>query len=209
MKVQEVPFVTKNANVNTQNLQEDNTVAMRMHPQKFALWLFIVSITMMFAAFTSAYIVKYTEGQPLVFDMPIMFWITSAIIIASSFTIHMAYKSAKNNQNSQLKLWMGITTLLGIVFLIGQWLAWNELVKAGIFFAGSKSAPTGSFIYVFSGIHGFHIVSGLIFLLITLKLSFQNKINDQKMSTIEMCATYWHFLDILWIYLFVFLLLNH
>ncbi|TAE73043.1 MAG: cytochrome oxidase subunit III [Bacteroidetes bacterium] len=189
--------------------QENKGVALSMHPRKFALWLFIVSITMMFAALTSAYIVKFTEGQPLVFDIPIMFWITSVVIIVSSLTMHLAYTAAKKNNTKNIKMFMTITSVLGVIFLVGQWYAWAELVQAGVFFAGSKSAPTGSFIYVFSGVHGIHIISGLVFLLITLRLAFQNKINSEKTSVIEMCATYWHFLDILWIYLFVFLLLNH
>ncbi|TAE46704.1 MAG: cytochrome oxidase subunit III [Cytophagia bacterium] len=189
--------------------QQNKGVALSMHPRKFALWLFIVSVCMMFAALTSAYIVKFTEGQPLVYDIPIMFWITSVVIVISSVTMHLAYKAAKNSNIQQIKTFMLITTILGTVFLVGQWYAWVELVQAGVFFAGSKSAPTGSFIYVFSGVHGLHIISGLVFLLITLRLAFKNKIDAQNTNTIEMCATYWHFLDMLWIYLFIFLLLNH
>ncbi len=198
-----------NSPVNNTLTQENKGVALSMHPRKFGLWLFIVSVCMMFAALTSAYIVKFTEGQPLVYDIPIMFWVTSVVILASSLTMHLAYKSAHKDNIKNVKMFMTITTILGVVFLVGQWYAWIELVQAGVFFAGSKSAPTGSFIYVFSGVHAIHIISAVVFLLITLRLAFNNKISSQKTSVIEMCATYWHFLDLLWIYLFVFLLLNH
>jgi cytochrome c oxidase subunit III len=177
-----------------------------MHPKKFALWLFIVSTVMVFAALTSAYIVRQAEGNWLEFDLPNMLFYSSVIIAISSGTMHWAYLSAKKDDLNTLRLAMGITTLLGIAFLTVQWYSWVALVDRDVYFVGN---PAGSFLYVFTGLHALHLISGVIFLIIVLISSFKYKIHSQKMTRLEMCSTYWHFLGGLWIYLFMFLLLNH
>lgn len=187
---------------------EEPKEILAMHPQKFALWLFIVSIVMLFAAFTSAYIVRQGEGNWLVFDLPQLFWTNSLVLIISSATMHWAYLSAKKDNLNTLKLAISITTVLGILFLVGQVYAWGDLVKSNVFFAGKESNPSGSFLYVLTGVHAVHLISGLVFLLIALYSAFTFRIHAKKLDRIEMCATYWHFLDILWLYLFGFLLLN-
>lgn len=185
---------------------EEAKPTMAMHPHKFALWLFIVTIIMLFAAFTSAYIVRQSEGNWLQFDLPALFWTNSAILLLSSATMHWSVRMAKRDELQYLKIAVALTFLLGIAFLVGQFYAWKDLVSSQIFFTGN---PAGSFIYVLTGMHGLHIISGLIFLQILLYSVFTFKVHSKSMVRIEMCATYWHFLDILWIYLFAFLLLNH
>jgi cytochrome c oxidase subunit 3 len=123
--------------------------------------------------------------------------------------MHWAYISAKRDNLQMLKIAMFITTLLGIGFLVGQWYSWVALVDMKVFFAGSYSNPSGSFLYVITGLHAFHLITGIVFLAIILGASFQYKIHSKSMVRMEMCATYWHFLDILWLYLFAFLLINH
>lgn len=191
------------------NMIEEPKDTLSMHPHKFALWLFIVSIIMLFAAFTSAYIVRQAEGNWLYFDLPNLFWANSVILLISSATMHWAVVSAKKDHMNMLKIAVSITTVLGFAFLIGQYYAWGDLVSNKVFFTGDKSNPSGSFLYVITGMHGFHIISGLVFLLIALYSAFTFKIHSKNLIRIEMCATYWHFLDILWLYLFGFLLLNH
>lgn len=191
------------------NITDEAQETLSMHPQKFAMWLFITSIVMLFAAFTSAYIVRQAEGNWLYFELPNLFWTNSAVLIISSATMHWAVLSARKDNISMLKIAISITTVLGLTFLVMQVLAWQELVVNGVFFAGSESNPSGSFLYVITGMHGVHIVSGVIFLLIALYSSFTYKIHSKNMTRLEMCATFWHFLDILWLYLFGFLLLNH
>ena len=176
-----------------------------MHPKKFALWLFIASATMIFAALTSAYIVRQSDGNWLVFDLPGSFWITSAIILISSGTMHWAYLAAKRDDLEATKIAISITTVLGLAFLVGQFIAWGDLVKRNVYFVGN---PSGSFVYVISGLHGLHIISGVIFLLVVLTATFRYRVHSKNLAQMEMCATYWHFLDALWLYLFVFLLLN-
>jgi cytochrome c oxidase subunit 3 len=186
-------------------LVEEAKKPLSMNPKKFALWLFIVSVIMIFAALTSAYIVRQAEGNWLLFELPQLFWITTLIILASSATMHWAYLAAKKDSLETVKLATSITTILGVAFLVGQFMAWNALVDINVFFVGN---PSGSFVYVLSGLHGLHILGGVVFLLILLAATFKNKVHSKNLTLIEMCATYWHFLDVLWLYLFVFLLLN-
>jgi cytochrome c oxidase subunit III len=177
-----------------------------MHPKKFALWLFIVTVVMIFAAWTSAFIVRQAEGNWLDYDLPQIFWWTSGIVILSSITLHWAYISANNDNFPQLRMGMVLTLFLGICFLIGQWFSWIALVDSEVFFVGN---PAGSFLYVLTGMHALHLISGLIFLIIVLISTFRYKVHSKAMNTMEMATTYWHFLSGLWIYLFMFLLLNH
>jgi cytochrome c oxidase subunit 3 len=184
---------------------EEAKKPLSMNPKKFALWLFMVSVVMIFAALTSAYIVRQAEGNWLIFELPSLFWVNTIIIVISSITMHWAYMAAKRDSTETVKLAILLTTILGIAFLVGQFLAWGDLVSNSVYFVGN---PSGSFVYVLSGLHGVHIVGGVVFLLIVLRAAFTLKIHSKNLSLIEMCATYWHFLDGLWLYLFIFLLLN-
>ena len=177
-----------------------------MHPKKFALWLFLVTVVMIFAALTSAYIVRQAEGNWLEYELPEIFWYTSGIVILSSIALQVAYYSAKKDNFVGLRLGMVLTVLLGICFLIGQWYSWVALVDREVFFVGN---PAGSFLYVFTGLHAVHLISGVIFLIIVLISTFRYKVHSQALNTLDMAATYWHFLGGLWLYLFLFLLLNH
>jgi|TARA_R100000365_G_scaffold3467_1_gene11494 cytochrome c oxidase subunit 3 len=177
-----------------------------MHPKKFALWLFMVTVVMIFAALTSAYIVRQAEGNWLDYELPNIFWVTSGIVVLSSVFLHFAYVSAKKDNISQLRIGMVGAVVLGLAFLVGQWYSWVALVDREVFFVGN---PAGSFLYVFTGLHALHLISGVIFLIIVLISTFRYKVHSQSMNTMEMATTYWHFLGGLWIYLFMFLLLNH
>lgn len=177
-----------------------------MHPKKFALWLFMVTVVMLFAAWTSAYIVRQSEGNWLEYDLPEVFWITSGIVVLSSISLQWAYLSAKKDNFVQLRVGMVTTVLLGIAFLVGQWYSWVALVDREVFFVGN---PAGSFLYVLTGMHGIHLISGLLFLIIVVISTFNMKVHSKSMVVMEMATTYWHFLGGLWLYLFMFLQLNH
>jgi cytochrome c oxidase subunit 3 len=177
-----------------------------MHPKKFALWLFLVTVVMIFAALTSAYIVRQAEGNWLEYELPEIFWVTSGIVILSSIALQVAYYAAKKDNFLLVRIGMVLTVVLGIAFLIGQWYSWVALVDREVFFVGN---PAGSFLYVFTGLHALHLISGVIFLIIVLISTFRYKVHSQALNTLEMATTYWHFLGGLWLYLFLFLLLNH
>lgn len=185
---------------------EEAEQPLAMHPKKFALWLFIVTVVMIFASMTSAYIVRQAEGNWLEFELPSIFWYSSGLIVLSSVSLHWAYLSAKRDSLDQVKTALGITVVLGLAFLVGQWYSWVALVDRDVYFVGN---PSGSFLYVFTGLHALHLISGVIFLIIVLISSLRYEVHSRKMAQMEMCVTYWHFLGGLWLYLFLFLLLNH
>ena len=174
-----------------------------MDPVKFILWLFLVSIIMLFASQTSAYLVRRAEGNWLEFDMPVIFWYSTGVLLVSSLMMQWAYFAAKKDQFKQLKIAISITFVLGLIFLYMQFEGWKELVKMNVYFVGN---PSGSFFYVFTGLHGFHIITGLIVLMTGLIAAFKLNVHAKNLRRIQICATYWHFLDLLWLYLFVFLL---
>jgi cytochrome c oxidase subunit 3 len=160
---------------------------------------------MMFAGLTSGYIVRRAQGNWLHFELPPMFWYTTAIIVFSSLTMHWALRSAKKDELTQLKLAIGLTFICGCLFLYGQVMGWGQMVQQGVYLGGDQSNPSGSFVYLLAGLHGLHIVGGLIYLLVVLVNAFQFKVHSKNTTRISMCATYWHFVDILWVYLFFFM----
>ena len=180
-----------------------------VHPLKFTLWLLIMSIVMMFAAFTSAYIVRREEGNWLEFNLPNGLVINTILIVLSSVIMQWAYFSAKKDNLNSLRISVLITFILGMAFLVGQWNVWGELVMNKIFFGGPTANPSGSFMYVLTGVHGFHLITGLIFLIIVLVSAFQYRIHSKNLVRMELCTTYWHFLSALWVYLYVFLAVYH
>ena len=186
---------------------EDAKSPRSMNPKKFALWLFIVSVMMLFGGWTSAYLVKRGEPGWSSFELPGQFWLNTSIMILSSVTMIWAHRSAKKDDLEKTKLALVLTTVLGVAFLIGQLFAWSKMVEMNYFFAGGGSNSSSSFIYVLTGFHGLHIVSGVIVLLIALVAAFRYKVHSKNMLRMELCSTYWHFLGVLWLYLFVFLLL--
>jgi cytochrome c oxidase subunit 3 len=176
-----------------------------MHPKKFAMWLFLVSVFMLFISLSSAYIVRRAEGNWLYFDLPSLFYYSTWVIIASSITMQGAYFAAKRDNLKLVRTLVVITSVLGVMFLVGQFLGWwVQMASAGVHFVGN---PSGSFVIALAFLHGLHLVSAVIFLLIVLNSAVRMRINSGNMAQMEMCTTYWHFLGVLWIYLFVFFLL--
>ena len=114
-----------------------------MNPKMFILWLFMTTIIMLFAAFTSAYIVRQSEGNWVVFELPMMFYYSTGILLISSFTIHFAYISAKRDNLNAVKLATIVTFILGIAFVLMQYVGWGSLVEQGVYFVGN---PSGSFL---------------------------------------------------------------
>jgi len=183
---------------------EEPKKPLAMNPKKFGMWLFLASVMMLFMSLTSAYIVRQAEGNWVFFNLPSLFYVTSVVIIVSSITIQLAYFAVKKGNTASAKTLMVITTVLGVSFLIGQFFGWEQLVDKSIYLVGN---PSGSFLYVLTGLHGLHIVSAIVFLLIMLASIFTGKAHSGNMTKMEMCTTYWHFLGGLWLYLFIFLLL--
>ena len=177
-----------------------------MHPQKFGLWLFLISVVMIFVSLSSAYVVKKSVGDWIYIDFPEMFKLTSLVIVLSSVSMHYAYLSAKKNNILRVRIALVVTAILAILFVAGQFMAWGDLVAGGFHFVGN---PASSFIYVFTGLHILHLFGAFVFLGIVLTNAFQFRVHSKSMLRIEMCATFWHFLGGLWLYLYLFLILNN
>lgn len=184
------------------NQEEENYI---INPKKFVLWLLIVASVMLFAGFTSAYIVRRGEGNWEVFALPSMFTVSTALAVVSSIFIQLAYYFAKKSKAFETRILLGLTLALGVGFVIGQLLGYKQLTENNVFFAFSN--PSNSFVYVISGLHLLHIAGGLVFLLIMWVQSLVRPLTEKSMIYLNMCVTYWHFVGILWIYLYLFLYL--
>jgi len=199
MNYSKIPMIDQNS--------EAAQPTLGMNPKKFIMWLFLLSVVMIFASLTSGYIVRKAEGNWVDFELPPIFWVTSIILVLSSVTHHIAFNQAKKDNLDQVKGWMIITSLLGILFLITQFYAWVYLVGINVYFVGNNVA--GSFLYVLTGLHALHLLSAIIFVLVITYKTFHFKVHSKNILGIELSTTYWHFLDALWIYLFAFLLYFH
>lgn len=176
----------------------------RMHPHKFTLLMALGSIVMMFAGLTSAYIVKSNQVNWLQFELPPMFWYSTIVILGSSLTIHLATKAFIARQMARYRTLMTVTTLLGLGFVALQWLGFNWLQNHGVQLIGSGSNAAGSFIGVIAGIHIVHVLGGVVALLVLFFRAYSTRSKTYSSTGVEMAAIYWHFVDFLWIYLFVF-----
>src|SRR4051812_1345568 len=134
----------------------------RIHPHKFTLWVAIGSIVMMFAALTSAYIVKKNQANWLEFDLPNVFWYSTAVILLSSVTIHLALKSFKARVMDRYRTMITITAILGVVFITLQYFGFRDLEARNIALTGPKSNSAASFLLVITGLHMVHVLGGVI-----------------------------------------------
>lgn len=175
--------------------------------KKMMLWFGIVGLSMMFAGLTSAYIVSKERKDWLTdFELPQAFFISTAVIVLSSLTMILTKRAIKNNATGQAKLFLAATLLLGAGFLYMQFVGFDEIIANGYFFTGSESNVTTSFIYAFVITHIAHVAAGLLVLLVMLVNTFRGKYGPENMLGVSLGATFWHFVDILWVYLFLFLL---
>ena len=198
----------------------------RVSTRKFILWLGIVSIIMLFAGLTSAYIVRQGEGKWVNFELPSLFMVSTAMIVLSSVTLQWAIVSVKKNNLGAMNLALVLTAVFGFGFLLFQYLSWKQLVEGGIHLVGTVKDITmnyeyiragtenpadiqnvaGSFLYAITGLHIVHLLGGIIALCVVLWRAARKKYSATNYEGISLCATYWHFLDGLWIYLYLFLI---
>lgn len=177
----------------------------KMHPHKFTLWVAIGSIVMMFAGLTSAFIVKSNKDGWTTAVMPKVFWASTAVILISSLTLQMALRSFRQREMSRYRLLIGTTLLLGVAFIVLQWTGFQQLWnEQHITFKGGGA---GQFLYVIFGLHGIHVAAGIIALIVMFIKAFAGRIKLYSSVPVEVMATYWHFVDLLWIYLMVFFLI--
>ncbi len=174
--------------------------------KKNMLLFAMISLGMSFAGLTSAYIISKERPDWLTdFEIPQAFFTSVAVMILSSITFILAKKAVKAEQNSKGMVLLLTTLILGVVFVYLQFLGFSQIIDNGYFFTGSESSITTSFIYLVVLLHLAHIVVGLICVLIVIYNHYKLKYTNGKTLGIELATTFWHFVDILWVYLFLFL----
>jgi len=177
----------------------------KIHPHKFTLWVAIGSMIMMFAGLTSAFIVKSNQVGWEDVSVPRIFWFSTLVILASSLTVQMALRAFRQREMRNYRMLIAVTFLLGMLFVALQWLGFNELWHQNIKFRGSAGA--GQFLYVIFGLHALHVLGGVVALMVMFGKAFFGKRKSYTPVPVEVAATYWHFVDLLWLYLLVFFII--
>lgn len=183
---------------------------------RLVLSLLIVALTVMFVALTVAYLFSKDQWTWQQFRFPKMFLISTVIIVLSSFSLERAIKCLQVDELDGYTKWLKYALALGVAFLVTQVIGWLNLQQSGIFFGGT---PDGSYLYLISGLHALHLVAGLgVLCVLYWKTGSSNKnpvkglllaSDASNLSKVKLLATYWHFVDVLWIYLLLFFLFNH
>lgn len=188
----------------TTQLQEHTR---RVNPKKFSLWLLLLGILMLFSGLTSAYIVRKGDGNWFDFELPPIFMYSTIIVLLSSVTMIWAFRAAKRDNITGIKIGLAATIILGIAFVISQYVGWLTLSDQGLHFVNPKYGDkvSASFLIAIAAIHLVHILAGIVYLIVMLINAFRFKIHKKNTLQISMCNTYWHFVGFLWVYLYMFL----
>jgi len=180
----------------------------RSHRKKVAkplLWIGMVSIIMMFAGLTSGYIVRRAEGNWIEFEMPQIFYVSTILLALSSLALIWARRSVHQSNLQAVKFGLMLALGLGLAFSYSQVQGWQSLINIGVYFTGPGSNAAGSFFYVITLAHLLHVVAGLIVLMVMLRKAIQLKYTSQDHLGLDLGMMFWHFLGVLWLYLFLFL----
>jgi len=176
----------------------------KIHPHKFTLWVAIGSILMMFAGLTSAYIVKRSQASWLMIEIPMMFWYSTATILASSVTVQLPLKALKKREMINYRRLLAVTAVLGVLFIVLQIVGFRQFAAQDIRLVGAGSNASYSFLLAISGLHGIHVLGGVVALVVIAIRALNSSTRSYSSVPLEIAATYWHFVDALWIYLFIF-----
>ncbi|MBO0934751.1 cytochrome c oxidase subunit 3 [Fibrella aquatilis] len=187
----------------------------RREPFRFMVWLGIGGSVLLFTVLLGVYIVRQTGPGWASVALPNVFVLSTVVILLSSLTLHNANRAFQHEQFSGYRINMATTLVLGTLFILLQAWGWRQMVRAGV---GLEGNPAGSFVYLLSGLHLLHILGGLIFIGIALVEavrkrayveSFVYSVNPPNQLKIKLITLYWHFVDVLWVALFIFLLFHH
>ena len=172
---------------------------------QIGVWILLTAVVMLFAGLSSAYIVLRGVPAWQNIELPSLLWANTAILLLSSVAIDLARRAIRRRDAQSMKRWLVAAVALGVAFLLGQVAAWRQLVNAGVYL---PSTLQSSFFYILSGLHGVHLIGGVIALVWVLVAAFKNKITVFNYEPLKLCALYWHVMDAIWIYLFGMLLLS-
>ena len=189
--------------IGEQALEQEYLVA-KKKSAKPMLWISMISMVMFFAGLTSAYVISMKRDDWVDFDLPEAFYISTFLIVASSFTLFLSQRFLKQEKRQLSLLLLVLTFFLGIGFVWEQYIGFNQLKSIGLFFTGPESTVSTSFIIGITFIHVLHLLVGVLVLLVVIYNHFKYKYKSDDMLGFELGAIFWHFVDILWIYLFLF-----
>ena len=187
----------------------------RREPFKFMMGVSIIGMSLLFLSLSFLYILRKSSTNWNNFELPSIFWVSTSIIVASSLTLQRAMKAFKKDDFQHYKWLIGVTLTLGAAFIITQIIGWKQVFEAGFNLSNSLAS---AFLLTLSGLHILHILGGIIYLAVTftsaLKKStyvdaFVYSVNPPTQLRLQLVSIYWHFVDILWICLFLFLLYHH
>lgn len=179
--------------------------AQKAKTYKLLLIFTMVSILMVFAGLTSAYVVSKSRPDWLSeFKLPTAFVVSTVVMLLSSVTFYLALQAIRQNNRSRTTIMLWITLVLGMLFVVFQFKGFGEVIQAGYFFTGSESNVTTSFLYIVVIVHLVHLLGGFVSLLTVIYNHYKQKYNTTQTLGIELSAMYWHFMDFIWVYLFLF-----
>jgi cytochrome c oxidase subunit III len=178
----------------------------KIHPHKFQLWVAFASIIMAFSGLMSGYMVKMTQANWQQFSLPSIFTISTIAILVSSLTMYLAVNAFKAREMSKYRLLITVTAFLGLAFIVLQIIGFGTTEHLGVKLTGKGSNASGSFLLVIAGLHILHVLGGVIALFVQFFRAFNRKKRNYSIVPIQITAQYWHFVDILWIVLFIFFL---
>jgi cytochrome c oxidase subunit 3 len=198
------------------NISNQNQYFSKLPVHKLMLYLGLVGITVLFVVLTLCYLFSKPNWHWEQYPFPKVFFVSTLALLAGSYTINKALSAFKQSQSKRFKQLLVATLLLSLLFTAGQALGWLNLYQSGIYIAGK---PDGSYLYIISGLHVLHVLAGILWLLFTLiKAQIADQKADQQLLYytqpnvligLEMLAIYWHFVDILWVYLLLFFMFNN
>ena len=186
-----------------QIVQEELRVAKRKSAKPM-LWVSMISMVMFFAGLTSAYIISQKREDWVSFDLPKAFYISTVLIVLSSLTLILSQKALKRDKIFNSLLFLLITFALGVGFVWYQYVGFNQLKEIGLYFTGPQSTVSTSFVIGITFLHVLHLLAGVIVLLVVIYNHFKKKYSSTNMLGFELGAIFWHFVDLLWILLFLF-----
>ncbi len=182
----------------------------RYHPLpvstgRLGLWLFLGAISMFFAAFASAYLVRRSSPDWLSFSKPPILAVNTILLLISTLLIYSGQRKMVRGDRPSLLRWLGSGTILGLLFLVGQWFAWMQLRHQGVFL---PTNPSSSFFYLLTGAHGLHLIGGLVLLSALLIKASVSGLTTRLKESVDLTATYWHCLTIVWLMIFLLLMIG-
>ena len=172
---------------------------------QIGVWILLTAVIMLFAGLSSAYIVLRGVPDWQNIQLPSLLWPNTLVLLLSSVAIDIARRAVRRNDLVSMKRWLGLGVVLGLTFLVGQVAAWRQLLNAGVHI---PSTLQSGFFYILSGLHGVHLLGGVIALGVVMAKAFRERLTAFNYEPLKLCALYWHVMDALWVYLFLLLLLS-